>query len=360
MDNSITVLIPAHNEEKIICQTINSVFNQTRKPNQVIVISDNSSDNTVKFSYEMKEIYGEKLLIYETVNNKTKKAGALNQVLNNFNLCKFILVMDADTILDKNVIKEGMKYMNNEDFVGAVSSMAGILPNTEKTLQSKILHKFQQLEYATFDAVRVENYNDIKVCAGMCTIYRLEALKSALNFRQAWLDIKGGIYLEDNWAEDYDLTLILKRKWKVAVNLKMKAWTDVPLTLKELLTQRERWYRGGIDCLRMHGFNKYTLKDYVGHMLFWFTFIMQIILTSIIVIQLLTYGHLFFDFYMLFILGAIYVDSIYRMKYVENIKWYDILFKITLIPDFFIMLLNFYSMIKGYYLSFTNKKQVWR
>ena len=89
MDNSITVLIPAHNEEKIICQTINSVFNQTRKPNQVIVISDNSSDNTVKFSYEMKEIYGEKLLIYETVNNKTKKAGALNQVLNNFNLCKF-------------------------------------------------------------------------------------------------------------------------------------------------------------------------------------------------------------------------------------------------------------------------------
>jgi cellulose synthase/poly-beta-1,6-N-acetylglucosamine synthase-like glycosyltransferase len=355
----VTVLIPAHNEEQIIEKAILAIFNQSFKPSQVIVIADNCTDNTVAIANLVKNKFGEKLCIYETVDNKFKKAGALNQAFHSFCIEEFVLVVDADTIFHPKLLEEGIRHMQMDDKIGAVSSMSGVMDNTKKTLQSKIIHKLQKLEYAMFDAVRVENYENIRVCAGMCTLYRTEALKDVLKYRKL-KNKEGQLYLNNSLAEDYELTLVLKQKWKAAVNLKMKAWTEVPLNLKELLVQRERWYRGGVDCLRLHGLHTYTFKDFMGHLMFWITLIMQVLLISFVTAQLFTYGKIFFDWFMLIILSVVFFDNIYRMKYIENIRYTDVLFKLTFIPDLFIMILNMYSMIVGYYKSFFITSQEWR
>ena len=40
------IIIPAHNEEKNIAQTLQSIVNQKLKPKKLVVVNDNSSDNT--------------------------------------------------------------------------------------------------------------------------------------------------------------------------------------------------------------------------------------------------------------------------------------------------------------------------
>ena len=40
------IIIPAHNEEKYIAQTLQSIVNQILKPKKLVVVNDNSSDNT--------------------------------------------------------------------------------------------------------------------------------------------------------------------------------------------------------------------------------------------------------------------------------------------------------------------------
>ena len=42
------IIIPAHNEDKTIGLTLNSLVNQTKHPKKIVVVNDNSDDNTEK------------------------------------------------------------------------------------------------------------------------------------------------------------------------------------------------------------------------------------------------------------------------------------------------------------------------
>jgi len=357
---SITVLIPAHNEEEIIQKSIESIFEQSLVPHQVIVISDNSNDNTVKIALEMKKKYNEKLIVYETINNKTKKAGALNQVLNNFTIDDFVLVMDADTVLDKNALKEAMKTFNHDNTIGAVCSKAGLLPYEGNSKWEKFLWHLQHLEYATFDSYRVETLNKVKVCHGMCTLFRTKALRSAKYFRKVWLNADIGYFDEHNLVEDLELTTCIAQNWGTTVNLKMKAYTEVPTSLRELWIQRTRWFRGGIDCLKTHGINKITKYEFFGHMLFILKLILTFLIWAMTINIYFTTGITFImSWPVFFLLGLGLYNSIYRTQYIENINKWDIIIRLLIIPETLYYWFNSFALIKSYYMVIFNIKQKW-
>ena len=72
---SITVLIPAHNEEAVLGNTLDALSAQTQVPDRVIVIADNCTDDTVRIA----DAWGAEVMVSQ--QNVDKKAGALNQVL---------------------------------------------------------------------------------------------------------------------------------------------------------------------------------------------------------------------------------------------------------------------------------------
>ena len=92
---TITVLIPAHNEEACISETLASLLSQSLPPARVVVVADNCTDATVRLAREAG------VDVFETVDNTHKKAGGLNQALREVlpgqgdNDC--VMVMDADT-----------------------------------------------------------------------------------------------------------------------------------------------------------------------------------------------------------------------------------------------------------------------
>ena len=71
--NRLIALVPAHNEAEQISETIESLQDQTVPPDEIIVVADNCTDDTVAIARGFAGV-----AVMETVDNRHKKAGALN------------------------------------------------------------------------------------------------------------------------------------------------------------------------------------------------------------------------------------------------------------------------------------------
>jgi glycosyltransferase involved in cell wall biosynthesis len=70
----ITVMVAAHNEERDVEATLRSALDQTTRPDRVLVAADNCTDSTVAVARSIPGVD-----VFETVANRHRKAGALNQ-----------------------------------------------------------------------------------------------------------------------------------------------------------------------------------------------------------------------------------------------------------------------------------------
>ncbi|WP_066506838.1 glycosyltransferase [Abyssisolibacter fermentans] len=355
----VSVFIPAHNEQEIISKTLMSIFSQTVKPNKVVIICDNCTDNTIPIINEFKKTTKENVMIFETKNNTGRKAGALNQAFDKLKLKDYVLVMDADTLLDKNALKFGIKMLSKDKRLAAVCSRAGIIPYDGKSFWKKILWTIQHIEYGQFDSHRVETKGKIKVAHGMATLFRVDALKSVPIYRKKALNINSRIYLENSLVEDYEMTLCLKHNWRVATCMSMFAWTDVPLSIKELWIQRLRWLRGGVDALRVHYWNRVTVCEILNHWLFIFLMTLRIVALVFLVYYLFIYGFQGIKPAILIVLLLAYLDSVYRLKYVQDKTLIDYIIKLLIIPEIIYGWFQAIILVFSYVLSFCNIKQRW-
>lgn len=358
-DQMISVLIPAHNEEKIIIKTLESIFSQTLKPSEVIVVCDNCIDNTIPLINEFKNDTKSNVKIFDTKNNMGRKAGALNQAFNNLKLQNYVLIMDADTLLDRNGLKAGMDMLIKDKELAAVCSKAGVLPYNGKSLWKKVIWTIQHIEYGQFDSHRIETKGKIKVAHGMATLFRTNALKTVPLYRKQILGIDSDIYLENNLVEDYELTLCLRHNWRVSSCMDMFAWTDVPLSLKELWIQRLRWLRGGVDTLRLHSWNRITLFEILNHWLFILLFILRTLSFIFLIYYLNVFGFQGFNVIVVLVFSLAYIDSVYRLKYVQDKTLFDYIIKMLIIPEIIYGWGQALALILSYILSFLNIKQRW-
>lgn len=66
----VSVVIPAYNGERYLAEALDSVFNQTEKPYEVIVVDDGSTDT----SSEILDSYGDRIVKIEQANSGTASA----------------------------------------------------------------------------------------------------------------------------------------------------------------------------------------------------------------------------------------------------------------------------------------------
>jgi glycosyltransferase involved in cell wall biosynthesis len=111
----ISVIIPAYNEEKYLPLCLNSLAEQRYKPFEVIIVDNNSSDNTVSIVKNYKKIRNLKL-----VKSKSKLIGAIRQ--KGFRKAKgdILVSADADNFLPKNWLKNIIIYFKRHPKVVAV------------------------------------------------------------------------------------------------------------------------------------------------------------------------------------------------------------------------------------------------
>lgn len=94
---SATILIPAHNEEKVIIKCLNSLLPQLNDKNEIIVIADNCTDHTAQMARK------KGLIVIERKNNEERGKGyAIDYGLKYLakNPPEIVVILDGDCILE--------------------------------------------------------------------------------------------------------------------------------------------------------------------------------------------------------------------------------------------------------------------
>ena len=227
----ISIVIPAYNEEKVIANTIEGLL-ETKYPNkEIIFVDDGSKDATLSIASR----YKDQIRVLHKENGG--KATALNYGMV-YAKGEIVVIVDADTIIGRNALKEIVKGFEVNEHVAAVAG------NIKVRNRNNLLTKCQALEYITGIQI-IRRAFDI---FGSITI-----VPGALGaFKKSFL-LEAGAYGKDTIVEDFDQTIkLLKAGLITQGSSKATAYTEAPNTLKDFVAQRKRWYRGNIQVLRRH------------------------------------------------------------------------------------------------------------
>ena len=224
---TLSVLIPAHNEEKSIRDTIKIVLDINYPKNlfEVIVIDDGSTDNTLKI---VKEFKGIRILSKEN----SGKADSLNKAIAIANN-EIIVVVDADSYPDKDSFLKMVPYFFDKN-VGAVTS--SIMVKNPKNL----IEKLQSTEYIFIAFARklLDAIGSVYVTPGPLSMYRKDAL------------LKIGGFDKKNLTEDIEIAWnLLKHNYDIRMCLSAKVYTNCKNNLKTWWKQRVRWNVGGLQTI---------------------------------------------------------------------------------------------------------------
>ncbi|MBW2979838.1 glycosyltransferase family 2 protein [Candidatus Woesearchaeota archaeon] len=224
----VSIVIPTFNEEKNIKECLDSIFDSDypKEKIEVIVVDDGSKDKTTNIVNDYKKVHLLK-------QNHCGKSEALNLGALKASH-EFILTIDADTIIDKDCIKEIVKPLADK-MVGASTG------NSRVKNSNSLAGIFQNIEYHYNNLIR--NVFSIVFKNG---IWFFGALAC---YRKSVL-VKIGHFKKDSMTEDMDIALEIKKEGYKTINVHNAfGYTIVPKNFRELYTQRSRWWVGVLQSL---------------------------------------------------------------------------------------------------------------
>ena len=135
------IVIPAHNEEKFIGLTLDSLLSQSVLPSKIVVVNDNSTDTTAEVvnNYSRKHSF---ISLVEKKSDAIHLPGSkviqafqkgFESLDTNFDL---IVKLDGDLILPNNYFEIIIKQFQSDDKIGMVGGFAYIEKNGEWILEN--------------------------------------------------------------------------------------------------------------------------------------------------------------------------------------------------------------------------------
>jgi len=250
----LTVLVPAHDEELTIEATLASLWGQTRRPDRVVVVADNCTDETPDIARE----HGAE--VFTTVGNTEKKAGALNQVLSQTfddpEARDVVMIMDADSVIVPEFLETAMGRMEDDPDLLAVG---GVFGGEEG---SGVIGQLQRNEFTRYQRYISRRHGKVFVLTGTASLFRAYALKAVADSRGSLIPgPPGHVYDTLAMTEDNEMTLALRTLGaKMVSPMQCRVTTEVMPDLKALWRQRMRWERGALENIGAYGLTRATLR----------------------------------------------------------------------------------------------------
>lgn len=233
LPKSVAVVMPAFNEEKVICASIRALLASPIDNVKIIVVDDGSSDRTTEL---VRETFAGTPQVEVLRKSNGGKWSALNAGLQHTD-ADIVVTLDADTIFEPDALTMLVRHF-------ADPKVAAVAGSTNVGNRVNLLTRFQALEYVTnqnLDRRALEMVNGITVVPGAIGAWRRDALLSI------------GGFLPDTLAEDSDATISLAvAGWKVVYEPRAIARTEAPETVKGFMSQRLRWMFGTLQVAYKH------------------------------------------------------------------------------------------------------------
>ena len=227
---TVSVLIPAYNEEKVIAATVERILASKYENLEILVIDDGSLDRTAEMI--RRRFAGEARVNLISIANGGK-AHALNTGLHQAT-GTVVVALDADTQFNSDTISQLVRWFADPE-IGAVAG------NAKVGNRINMITCWQALEYIVAQNLErraLSALDTLTVVPGAVGAWRREAL------------IKLGGFPADTLAEDQDLTIAVQTAgYRVVFDTDAVAWTEAPDTFRGLGRQRFRWSFGTLQCL---------------------------------------------------------------------------------------------------------------
>lgn len=274
----ISVLVPAFNEQDTIVPSVLSFLTLEYPSHEVVVVNDGSSDGTLEAliaAYELYETpaaypdvvptaqvrayYRSKVYSKLSCIDKANggKGDSLNAALNAARF-SYVLAVDADTLVERDALLRLARPFLLGEPVAAVGATVRVVNGstithgivTHPRVDGRWLPGIQTVEYLRAFLFGRLGWNRL---GGSLIISGAFGL-----FKQEHLQAIGG-YNAGSVTEDMDIVIRLHKHLRMQGSSDTiqfipdpVAWTEVPVTLRGLYRQRERWHRGLISTMISH------------------------------------------------------------------------------------------------------------
>ena len=230
----VSIIVPAHNEGKVIERTIESLVSLAYPNKEIIVVDDNSSDDTY-LKAKPYAVRGDIILVRKREPHSNKAMAV--KYGSAFASGEIIVCIDADTILQNEGLVRIVEPFSDPKVVGVAGNVR--VYNTRS-----LLEKVQAYEYL----IAMEMGRKFQSLLQILLI-----IPGAFGaFRRKVMNAIGGIDT-DTITEDFDFVLKLRKTgYKVVFAQKAIAWTVVPNTFSGWFRQRVRWAYGQLQSIKKH------------------------------------------------------------------------------------------------------------
>lgn len=226
----VSIIIPAHDEEKVISKTVENILSIDYEKYEIIVVDDRSTDNTSEVIKTLSEANpGVRYHIREK-DAFPGKSAVLNEILPQTQ-GEVICVFDADARVEPDFLKNILPYLADKE-TGAVQARKVIINR-----DTNFLTRCQDNEYILDAHFQIGR----------------DAIKGAVELRgngqlvkkEALLDVGG--WNNYSITDDLDLSTRLHLKgWDVRMAEDVNVYEEGVLKFFPLIRQRRRWIEGSI------------------------------------------------------------------------------------------------------------------
>ncbi len=273
----VSLLVPAHNEELSIVESVTSLLTLDYPELEVVVVNDGSTDGTLDVLREHFQLLATDILYIREVECKPvrsvymsqveprllvvdkepggSKADAVNAALNAAS-SPYVCVVDADSILDADALRRIMvPILSDPARVVAAGGIVRVLNGSrveggrlkEVRLPRGPLEIIQVIEYLRAFLVGREGwayYNMLSIISGAFGVFRRDLVRRIGGYRPAAI------------GEDIDVVMRMhrhlleaKQDYQICFVPDPVCWTEVPPDARSLARQRARWQKGLLDVL---------------------------------------------------------------------------------------------------------------
>ncbi|MFT4307665.1 MAG: glycosyltransferase [Microbacterium sp.] len=252
--STIGCVVPAYNEEESIAQVVEALLGQTRVPDVIHVVINNTTDDTAKIAaryagpHEITTELGEQfteVFVHDIGKNPDKKVGALNYGYSLVEGCDFLLGVDGDTIAHPKAVEYLETEAMGDSRIGGISAIFTIDDRPIKGWMAKFLVAGQRTQFAAFNMQNLLRGRNMAVLGGQFSIFSTNALRDAMKANHQTTP-----WVKDSEVEDSLLSLQIKSAgYLTKISPYARANVGGMTTLKGYDAQQVKWTYGAIELM---------------------------------------------------------------------------------------------------------------
>jgi cellulose synthase/poly-beta-1,6-N-acetylglucosamine synthase-like glycosyltransferase len=249
---TIACIIPAYNEQDTIADVLTSLLAQTRLPDVIHVVVNNTDDETLErvkpfIGEHTRTVKGEQFQtvvhVHDMGKNPDKKVGALNYGWRLSRGYDYILGVDGDTTLDRQCVEFLEAEMVDDPRIGGLSAIYSIDRKKFHGGMARFLVAGQRAQFAAFNMDNLLRGRNMAVLGGQCSLFSVQALKKVMELHH-----QRAPWVRDSEVEDSKLSLQIKDAgFSTKISSRARASVGPMTNLRALHGQQVKWNFGAID-----------------------------------------------------------------------------------------------------------------